>query len=406
MTYAVLDLDARTMTFARAGHTPLMYLPGCGAADASAGARTRRHGRRPEASTAPARSSPSCSKRRRIALEPGDVFVLLHRRHHRSDERRRGSVRRGAARPLVEEHGHLTSDELRERIVREVQAFVGERRAARRHDDDSASRSSRGASRRRSESPYEAPWPISSGWRDSLPCITALLAGHAQHSTLSRALADLVIVNGAHHTVDPSRPWAEAVAVCGDRIGRVGTNEDIRARLARSTRVIDAGGPARRSGFNDAHVHLIDGADELLGVDLRHATSAQDVARRLGATRPSQPKGRWILGGFWDHEAWPGKALPDRQLVDASPPDNPVFVQRLDGHMGVANALALQLRRHRRATRGAGRRRDRSDAVGRAHRHPQGQRDGSRHPRRSRRHRSSRRSTRRAPALRTRPRSA
>ena len=69
----------------------------------------------------------------------------------------------------------------------------------------------------------------------------------------------------------------------------------------------------------------------------------QDLAARLRAYAATLPKGRWITGGYWDHEAWPGKALPTRALLDAVTPDHPVFVQRLDGHMAVANSLALRL---------------------------------------------------------------
>jgi predicted amidohydrolase YtcJ len=156
-------------------------------------------------------------------------------------------------------------------------------------------------------------------------------------------VADLIIVNARVHTVDPSLPSAQAVAVCGDRVGHVGSNEDVRATADSKTRVIDAGGRLLVPGFNDAHVHLISGADELVGINLRPATSEQDFARRLGDYAARQPKGRWILGGFWDHEAWPSKALPVHQIVDAVTADNPVFIQRLDGHMGLANALAMRL---------------------------------------------------------------
>jgi predicted amidohydrolase YtcJ len=154
---------------------------------------------------------------------------------------------------------------------------------------------------------------------------------------------DLVIVNAKVHTVDAAKPAAEAVAVCGDRIARVGTTAEVRALATAATRVIDANGRLLIPGFNDAHVHLISGAEELVGVDLRPAKSEQEFARLLGDYAKRQPKGRWIQGGYWDHEAWPSRALPTHGSIDAAAPDNPVFVQRLDGHMGVANALAMKL---------------------------------------------------------------
>jgi hypothetical protein len=154
---------------------------------------------------------------------------------------------------------------------------------------------------------------------------------------------DLIIVNAKVHTVDAARPSAGAIAICGERIARVGTTAEIRARATPATHVIDAGGRLVLPGFNDAHVHLLSGAEELVGVDLRPAKTRQDLAARLKAYAATLPKGRWITGGYWDHEAWPGKALPTRALVDEVTPDHPVFVQRLDGHMAVANSLALTM---------------------------------------------------------------
>jgi predicted amidohydrolase YtcJ len=155
--------------------------------------------------------------------------------------------------------------------------------------------------------------------------------------------ADLVILNAKVHTVDVTRPDAQAVAICGERIARVGTNDEVRRLAGAGTRTIDAGGRLLVPGFNDAHVHLVSGAEELVGVDLRPATDEQDFARRLGAYAARLPKGRWIQGGYWDHEAWPSRTLPTHALLDRVTPEHPVFVQRLDGHMGVANALAMKL---------------------------------------------------------------
>jgi predicted amidohydrolase YtcJ len=162
---------------------------------------------------------------------------------------------------------------------------------------------------------------------------------------------DVVIVNAKVHTVDAAMPAAQAVAVCGEIIARVGATDDVRRMAGPATRVIDAQGRLVIPGFNDAHVHLIDGANEIVGVDLRPAKDEADFVRRLGEYARRLPKGRWILGGYWDHEAWPRKALPTRKLIDAATPDNPVFVQRLDGHMAVANSLAITLAGVTRATK-------------------------------------------------------
>ncbi|HLA79584.1 MAG TPA: amidohydrolase [Vicinamibacteria bacterium] len=96
-------------------------------------------------------------------------------------------------------------------------------------------------------------------------------------------------------------------------------------------------------GFNDAHVHFLDGGFGLLSVDLRGARDQAELAHRLGEHAQGLPMGTWILNGNWDHEAWPDKALPTRKTIDAVTPDHPVFVSRLDGHMALANSLALRL---------------------------------------------------------------
>src|SRR5215475_9395506 len=154
---------------------------------------------------------------------------------------------------------------------------------------------------------------------------------------------DLVIVNASIHTMDEAQPKAEAVAVSGNRIVGVGTTTEIRALTGPKTRVVDAGGKNVFPGFNDAHVHFLSGGYSLSSVDLRDAKSPEEMARRLADYAKKIPKGRWILGGDWDHEKWPGGPLPTRQMIDAATPEHPVFVNRLDGHMALANSLALKM---------------------------------------------------------------
>jgi predicted amidohydrolase YtcJ len=96
-------------------------------------------------------------------------------------------------------------------------------------------------------------------------------------------------------------------------------------------------------GFNDAHVHFLSGGFSLANVDLRDAASPTEMARRLGEYAKKLPKGRWVVGGEWDHERWPGAPLPTKEMIDAATPEHPVFVNRLDGHMALANSLALKL---------------------------------------------------------------
>ena len=91
----------------------------------------------------------------------------------------------------------------------------------------------------------------------------------------------------------------------------------------------------------DDHVHLFSGGFQLASVDLRDAASPEEFTRRLKAFAATQRPGEWIIGGDWDHEKWPGAPLPDRAWIDSVTPNNPVFVNRLDGHMALANSLAL-----------------------------------------------------------------
>ena len=159
--------------------------------------------------------------------------------------------------------------------------------------------------------------------------------------------ADLIIVNANIHTLDASHPLAQAVAVFGERIAAVGSNEEIKRLAGARTRVIDARGALVLPGFNDAHVHFLSGGFQLSSVDLRDADTPQEFAERIRAFASKLPKGRWITGGDWDHERWPnvnGSApLPTKELIDSFTTDTPVFVNRLDGHMALANSFALKL---------------------------------------------------------------
>lgn len=154
--------------------------------------------------------------------------------------------------------------------------------------------------------------------------------------------ADLVVY-GRVWTGDSARPWARAVAVRGDTVVAVGDRQTVDALIGPGTRVLDNGRALVVPGFGDAHTHFIDGGIQLMSVDLRDAGSPQEFVRRLAAFARNQPRGRWITGGDWDHERWPGSPLPRHQWIDSVTPDNPVFVTRLDGHMGVANAVALRI---------------------------------------------------------------
>ena len=155
--------------------------------------------------------------------------------------------------------------------------------------------------------------------------------------------ANLVLLNGKIWTVNDRQPRAEAVACLGSRIVAVGSNGEIRKWIGAGTEAIDLGGKLVLPGFNDAHVHFFSGGENLASVQLRDAKSEDEFRKRIAEFAAKQPAGRWITGGDWDHENWTPARLPTRQLIDAVTAGHPVFVNRLDGHMALANSQALQL---------------------------------------------------------------
>ncbi|MDP2957151.1 MAG: amidohydrolase family protein [Longimicrobiales bacterium] len=155
-------------------------------------------------------------------------------------------------------------------------------------------------------------------------------------------MADLVFRGGSVWTGDPTAPSATAVAVKGGRIVAVGSDANVAGLVGDATRVVELGGRTLMPGFIDAHTHFLDGGFKLAGVDLRSAATPEEFARRIGDFAGSVPAGAWITGGDWDHELWGGE-LPRREWVDSLTPDHPVFVNRLDGHMALANSAALRL---------------------------------------------------------------
>jgi predicted amidohydrolase YtcJ len=154
--------------------------------------------------------------------------------------------------------------------------------------------------------------------------------------------ADLVLTNCKIVTVDRDQPAAEAAAVWKGRIIAVGSSAQINTLTGPDTTVIDLKGKLLLPGFNDCHTHMQMGGFHLLGVDLKDAENEEEFGKLLAAKSKEMPPGTWITGGSWDHDKWPGGNLPTAELIDRYVPDRPVFVMRYDGHMSVANSLALE----------------------------------------------------------------
>lgn len=162
-----------------------------------------------------------------------------------------------------------------------------------------------------------------------------LITGQAQ--TMKTAF-----VNGKIYTVNEAQPFAQSIIVEGNKIIFVGSNDGAKKLLDTSTQIIDLNGKLMLPGFNDNHVHFISGGFYLLGIDLRPATSTTEFKNILKTYSEKFPA-KWITGGYWDHEKWETKDLPTKEMIDEVVSNQPVFVDRLDGHMAVANSYALNL---------------------------------------------------------------
>jgi predicted amidohydrolase YtcJ len=160
--------------------------------------------------------------------------------------------------------------------------------------------------------------------------------------------ATLAIVNARIWTGDRAKPWAEALAVSGERITAVGTTVEIRT-LAENVPPIDAGRRLIVPGFIDTHVHFVEGGFRLASVQLRDARTRGEFVDRIRAFAATVPSGTWITGGDWDHSLWGGE-LPARGWIDAVTERHPVWVSRLDGHMALANSAALRAANVTRST--------------------------------------------------------
>lgn len=149
--------------------------------------------------------------------------------------------------------------------------------------------------------------------------------------------------NATFYTLDAAIPKAAALAVRSDRILAVGALEDLRTEYDAAERV-DLGGKTVLPGLIDAHGHLLGlGSFGLGKLDFSRCRSFDEVVAMVSAKAKTAKKGEWILGGRWDHESWPEKRLPTHAKLSDVTPDNPVWITRVDGHAGLANAAAMKL---------------------------------------------------------------
>jgi predicted amidohydrolase YtcJ len=159
----------------------------------------------------------------------------------------------------------------------------------------------------------------------------------------SDAPADLVLTNGVIYTGDAQRPRAQTVAIRGEWIIAVGTDAEVQPLIGQKTRVIDLHGQFAMPGFNDAHTHLVSAGLAKLAVDFLGAQSLSEFQQRIRDRLKDYKPGEWMTGRGWDHTLWPEKRFPTRQDLDAVVADRPMIFGRVDGHVAVANSLALKI---------------------------------------------------------------
>ncbi len=154
--------------------------------------------------------------------------------------------------------------------------------------------------------------------------------------------ANLILTNTNIWTGNINQPNAQALAIAGETILAIDTNEEIQAFKGAKTEIIDLKGQFITPGFIDCHVHLMMGGNALLSVELRDANTPEIFSQRIADYAKTIDKGEWILEGNWDHTLW-GSELPKKEWIDAFTEDNPVAIYRLDGHMILANSAALKI---------------------------------------------------------------
>jgi len=154
--------------------------------------------------------------------------------------------------------------------------------------------------------------------------------------------ADLILTNGRIYTVDETRPVVDAVAIAGGKVLFAGNAAGALALKGATSRVVDLQGRTVIPGMVDAHGHVGGLGDALHIVDLTGTTSYDQVVARIAERAKAMPKGQWVLGRGWDQNDWGDTRFPTHDKLSAAVPDHPVYVVRVDGHAGLANAKAMQ----------------------------------------------------------------
>jgi predicted amidohydrolase YtcJ len=174
--------------------------------------------------------------------------------------------------------------------------------------------------------------------------ISAILSSGAVAAQVSESPgSNTLFLNGRIYTLNSRQPWAEALAVRGDKILAVGSAKDVSSYRDSSTRVIDLGGRLVLPGFTDCHIHFMDGSLGLTQVILNGATTVAEIQKRVKEYAAAHPKETWITGMGWTYPTFGATALPDKKFLDEVVPDRPVYLVAFDGHSSWANSKALAM---------------------------------------------------------------
>jgi predicted amidohydrolase YtcJ len=156
--------------------------------------------------------------------------------------------------------------------------------------------------------------------------------------------ADLVIRNAKIVTIDKDNPGAQAIAIKGEWILAVTSDKKIKPYIEEgTTQVIDAGGRLLVPGFNDAHIHFLSGGNSLMNLDFRYVHDPEEIAQMVKEKVEQSRPGELITGGGWEHETFPDKQWPTKEILDRVAPDNPVVLTRADGHSSWVNSYVLKM---------------------------------------------------------------
>ncbi|MEO7458326.1 MAG: amidohydrolase [Gemmatimonadaceae bacterium] len=154
--------------------------------------------------------------------------------------------------------------------------------------------------------------------------------------------ADLIVTNARIYTVDDSRPVVSALAVRDGRIAFAGSVREAMALKGAATKVVDLAGRTIIPGMVDAHGHLLGLGESLRSVSLVGAKSYDEVIARVVERAKGVPAGQWIEGRGWDQNDWGDTRFPTHEALTRALPNNPVYLTRVDGHAGLANAAAMK----------------------------------------------------------------